>query len=176
MAGRNTYGAVLADIGGTNARFAVLRDNTLGSIAHLAVADHLQFEDALEAFLARQPDRARLLDGARPGRRAGRIPVPVPGFGVWALDSLRRANRYTEITRDQFNYLSYGRVMDTTRMRSELGYQPKWSTAEAFDDYVRGRGLTPIIDPHRVRSLEGRTVALAQRWGSRNPIPWGGVR
>jgi UDP-glucose 4-epimerase len=109
-------------------------------------------------------------------RRAGRIPVPVPGFGVWALDSLRRANRYHEINREQFNYLSYGRVMDTNRMRSELGYQPKWTTAEAFDDYVRGRGLTPIIDPHRVRFLEGRAIALAQRWGSRNPIPWGGVR
>lgn len=109
-------------------------------------------------------------------RRAGRIPLPVPGFGVWALDSLRRANRYNEISRDQFDYLSYGRVMDTSRMRSELGYQPKWSTAEAFDDYVRGRSLTPIIDPHRVRSWEGRAISLAQRWGSRNPIPWGGVR
>jgi UDP-glucose 4-epimerase len=109
-------------------------------------------------------------------RRAGRIALPVPGFGVWALDSLRRANRYTEISRDQFDYLSYGRVMDTARMRSELGYEPKWTTAEAFDDYVRGRGLTPIIDPHRVRSLEGRAIATAQRWGSRNPIPWGGVR
>ncbi|OBF51266.1 hypothetical protein A5756_19925 [Mycobacterium sp. 852002-53434_SCH5985345] len=109
-------------------------------------------------------------------RRAGRIPLPVPGFGVWALDSLRRANRYNEISRDQFAYLSYGRVMDTTRMRSELGYQPKWTTAEAFDDYVRGRGMTPIIDPHRVRSLEGRAISLAQRWGSRNPVPWGGVR
>ena len=109
-------------------------------------------------------------------RRAGRIPVPLPGFGGWALDSLRRANRYTEISRDQFAYLSFGRVMDTARMRSELGYQPKWTTAEAFDDYVRGRGLTPIIDPHRVHSLEGRVIAIAQRWGSRNPIPRGGVR
>ncbi|QUR66253.1 SDR family oxidoreductase [Mycobacterium spongiae] len=109
-------------------------------------------------------------------RRAGRIPVPVPVFGVFALDSLRRANRYTDIGRDQFAYLSYGRVMDTTRMRSELDYQPKWSTAQAFDDYLRGRGLTPIIDPHQVRSWEARAVALAQRWGSRNPIPWGGVR
>jgi UDP-glucose 4-epimerase len=109
-------------------------------------------------------------------RRAGRIPLPVPGFGVWALDSLRRANRYNEISRDQFDYLSYGRVMDTSRMRSELGYQPKWSTAEAFDDYVRGRSLTPIIDPLRVRSWEDRAISLAQRWGSRNPIPWGGVR
>ena len=109
-------------------------------------------------------------------RRAGRIPLPVPGFGVWALDSLRRANQYTEINREQFDYLSYGRVMDTTRMRTELGFMPKWTTAEAFDDYVRGRGLTPIIDPDWVRSLESRAVAVAQRWGSRNPIPWGGER
>ena len=55
--------------------------------------------------------------------------------------------------------------MDTTRMRTELGYQPKWSTMEAFDDYVRGRGLTPIIDPRWVRSVESRAVAAAQRLG-----------
>src|SRR6201996_759900 len=103
-------------------------------------------------------------------RRAGRIPLPVPGFGLWALDSLRRANHYNEITRDQFNYLSYGRVMDTTRMSTELEFQPKWTTAEAFDDYVRGRGLTPIIDPEWVRSIEGRAVAAAQRFGGRTKI------
>ncbi|OHU99875.1 SDR family oxidoreductase [Mycobacterium talmoniae] len=100
-------------------------------------------------------------------RRSGRIPVPVPGFGLWAVDSLRRANRYTEINREQLDYLSFGRVMDTTRMRDDLGYSPKWSTAEAFDDYLRGRDLTPIIDPQWVRSLERRAVAAAQRWGSR---------
>jgi UDP-glucose 4-epimerase len=98
-------------------------------------------------------------------RRSGRIPLPVPGFGVWAIDSLRRATRYTEVTREQLNYLSYGRVMDTTRMRVDLGYSPKWTTLEAFDDYFRGRNLTPIIDPRWVRSLESRAVAAAQRWG-----------
>ena len=70
-----------------------------------------------------------------------------------------------ELNRDQLDYMSYGRVMDTTRMRTELGYQPKWTTMEAFDDYVRGRGLTPIIDPRWVRSVEGRAVAVAQRLG-----------
>lgn len=99
-------------------------------------------------------------------RRAGRVPMPVPGFAVWAIDSLRKATRATELSREQIDYLSYGRVMDTTRMRAELGYIPKWTTAEAFDDYVRGRGLTPIIDPRWVRSLERRAVAAAQRWGN----------
>ena len=35
-----------------------------------------------------------------------------------------------------------------------------------IDAYVRGRGLTPIIDPRWVLSTEKRAVALAQRWGS----------
>jgi UDP-glucose 4-epimerase len=99
-------------------------------------------------------------------RRSGRVPLPVPGLGVWALDSLRRATHNTEITREQLDYLSYGRVMDTARMRTELGFNPKWTTLEAFDDYVRGRGLMPIINPRWVRSLESRAVAAAQRWGN----------
>jgi UDP-glucose 4-epimerase len=98
-------------------------------------------------------------------RRSGRIPLPVPRSALWAVDSLRRATRSTELDSDQLDYLSYGRVMDTARMRNDLGYTPKWTTAEAFDDYVRGRGLTPIIDPRWVLSMESRAVAAAQRWG-----------
>jgi UDP-glucose 4-epimerase len=98
-------------------------------------------------------------------RRSGRIPLPVPRSALWAVDSLRRATRYTELDREQLDYLSYGRVMDTTRMRNDLGFSPKWTTVEAFDDYVRGRGLTPIIDPKWVRSVESRAVSAAQRWG-----------
>lgn len=98
-------------------------------------------------------------------RRSGRMGLPVPRSGLTLVDSLLRATRYTELDREQLNYLSYGRVMDTTRMREVLGYNPKWTTAEAFDDYVRGRGLTPIVDPRLVRSIEDRAVAVAQRWG-----------
>src|SRR5712675_1576158 len=98
-------------------------------------------------------------------RRSGRVPLPVPRSALAAVDSLMRATRYTELDREQLNYVSFGRVMDTARMRKDLGYSPKWTTAEAFDDYVRGRGLTPIIDPRWVLSVENRAVAAAQRWG-----------
>ncbi|WP_343602649.1 SDR family oxidoreductase [Mycobacterium sp.] len=109
-------------------------------------------------------------------RRAGRIPLPIPGFAVWTLDSLRKANRYSEINREQLEYLSYGRVMDTTRMRNELAYHTKWTTEQAFDDYLRGRNLSPIIRPELVLSLEGRAVAAAHRVGGWKPIPFGGGR
>ncbi|MEB3069806.1 SDR family oxidoreductase [[Mycobacterium] vasticus] len=101
-------------------------------------------------------------------RRAGRVTLPLPGFGLWAMDSLRRVGNATEINRGQLDYLSFGRVMDTTRMRSDLGYSAKWTTAEAFDDYIRGRDLNPIIDPEWVRSVERRTVSVAQRLGRIN--------
>jgi glucokinase len=48
---------VLGDIGGTNARFAVLSGDRLGPIEHLAVRDYMHFADALAAFLARRPSR-----------------------------------------------------------------------------------------------------------------------
>lgn len=44
-------GIVLADIGGTNVRFSIFHDGSLGPIAHLRVAHYRQFGDALDAFL-----------------------------------------------------------------------------------------------------------------------------
>jgi glucokinase len=48
---------VLADVGGTNVRFAVLTGNELGPIEHMAVRDHARFADALGVFMARQTER-----------------------------------------------------------------------------------------------------------------------
>src|SRR3546814_5576013 len=45
--------ALLADVGGTNARFALLRDGTLGSVIHLMVADHPSAYEAVAAALER---------------------------------------------------------------------------------------------------------------------------
>lgn len=51
---------LLADVGGTNVRFAVLRGGELGPIAHMAVRDHRSFADALAIFLDTQTDRAAI--------------------------------------------------------------------------------------------------------------------
>jgi glucokinase len=47
---------LLADVGGTNVRFAVLGRAGLGSVAHLAVNDYQNFADGLAAFMALQPN------------------------------------------------------------------------------------------------------------------------
>jgi glucokinase len=54
---KRTRGRVLlSDIGGTNARFAVLDDGQVGVIAHLAVKDHATFHAALDDYLGRLAD------------------------------------------------------------------------------------------------------------------------
>jgi glucokinase len=55
---RNDYDrVVLADVGGTHVRFALLTGGALGSIDHLEVRDYARFTDALSAFMARQAER-----------------------------------------------------------------------------------------------------------------------
>src|SRR3972149_6450457 len=51
---------VLADVGGTNVRFALLMGGVLDPIEHLAVRDPKDFSDALDAFMSRQSERAAI--------------------------------------------------------------------------------------------------------------------
>lgn len=53
-----TEHVLLADVGGTNVRFAVLTDGAIGTIEHIRVADHPQFDDALAAYFEGHSGRA----------------------------------------------------------------------------------------------------------------------
>lgn len=53
-------GIALADVGGTNVRFAVLTRGTLGKVEHLTTADFGSFDDALGNFLSRQHEREKI--------------------------------------------------------------------------------------------------------------------
>src|SRR5262249_45697754 len=52
----NAGDVVLADVGGTNVRFALLTGGAVTRVEHMEVAEHKTFVDALAAYLARQPD------------------------------------------------------------------------------------------------------------------------
>ena len=68
---------------------------------------------------------------------------------------------------EQVRFLTYGRGMDTTRMREVLQFEPRFTTQAAFDDFVAGRGLNRLATPERVAAVEaGLLSALgAQRAG-----------
>jgi UDP-glucose 4-epimerase len=79
-------------------------------------------------------------------RRAGRVPLPVPRSAIPAMTKLFGGSRAVDSASDQIRYLNYGRVVDTIRLKTAFGFFPRWTTAEAFDDYVRGSGHRPLLD------------------------------
>ncbi len=84
---------LLADIGGTNARFALLADGVIGPVSVLPVADHPTITAAVGAFLGdRRPDAAVI--GA-----AG----PVRG--------------------DRVTMLNAGRIVDAAELRATFGFR-----------------------------------------------------
>lgn len=94
-------------------------------------------------------------------RRAGRLSVPVASPFVGTLGSILRRGGFVDFSPEQVRFLTYGRGVDTTRLHSRFGFTPKFTTEQAFDDFVEGRGLRGFITPDRVSAIEERLGALA---------------
>jgi UDP-glucose 4-epimerase len=96
-------------------------------------------------------------------RRAGRVALPVPGPAVGPVSRIFRGARLVDFSPEQMRFLNFGRVVCTARLRDEFGFTPRWTTVDAFDDYVRGRGLRPVIPPERVEAVERGVLTAARR-------------
>ena len=96
-------------------------------------------------------------------RRVGAIAVPVPGPAVGIVARLLRSAQIVDYSPEQLKLLNFGRVLDTTRLRAEFGFTPRWTTAQAFDDYVHGRALRPTIDPEWAATAQRCVLGLAAR-------------
>ncbi|MFC5382537.1 NAD-dependent epimerase/dehydratase family protein [Aquipuribacter nitratireducens] len=99
---------------------------------------------------------------------AGRPVVGVPErFAGAAARWLTRAGA-AELTVEDLRLLGYGRVLDTTRCRTELGFVPARTTRQAFEDFCashRLRGVRPAVDlvAEELRSAVVDTVASLER-------------
>lgn len=85
-------------------------------------------------------------------RRAGRIAFPVVEPGLSAVAGFAKSSGALDFSLDQLDLFVHGRVVDTTRLIEEFGFEPR-STAAAFDDFIRGAGYGPL-SPDRVRGAE----------------------
>ncbi|MFI5958256.1 NAD-dependent epimerase/dehydratase family protein [Cryptosporangium sp. NPDC051539] len=96
-------------------------------------------------------------------RRAGRVPLPVPSFTTPYLGMVVRQAGAIDFSAEQTRMLTYGRVVDITRLQQEFGVTPAYTTAGAFDDFVRGSDLASVLSSENLGVLE-RT--LTARWSA----------
>nr|WP_237706639.1 NAD-dependent epimerase/dehydratase family protein [Kribbella flavida] len=77
-------------------------------------------------------------------RRLGRPVLRLPSFTASSTAAVVRRARLADFSPDQITFLTYGRAVDTTRMRTEFGFEPKYSTASAFDDFRDSLGTGAV--------------------------------
>jgi len=90
-------------------------------------------------------------------RRAGRVPLPVPPPAVATVGRLLSAAGVGAFAPERLRLLGIGQVVDTTRLRTAFGFTPRWTTVQAFDDFVRGRALRPLLGPGQLAAAERLT-------------------
>jgi UDP-glucose 4-epimerase len=107
----------------------------------------LHEDDAVEALrLATVTHRPGVVNVAGEGvvsltqllRRAGRVPVAVPSAALNVVGTLVRNSGTLDVTAEGSRYLNFGRVVDTNRLRTEFGYQPRYSTADTVEAFLTG--------------------------------------
>lgn len=137
---------VVPTVLGFDARLQLLHeDDLLRAMRHATVAGvHGTFNVAGDGIL--------MLSQAL--RRLGRVSLPMPPVAVQQVGSVFRQFRMADFSAEQTNYLTYGRGVDTWRMRTVLGFEPEHTTDSSFDDMRRGMRPGPV---------DGRRVAAAER-------------
>jgi UDP-glucose 4-epimerase len=91
-------------------------------------------------------------------RRAGRPDVVVPQTAVSLVGGLFRRFGLVDFSPEQLRFLEHGRVVDTTRLTTQFGYTPKYTTAEAFDEFVRTRITRRYLPQRQLAALESAVL------------------
>jgi UDP-glucose 4-epimerase len=106
-------------------------------------------DDALEALVAavRRPVRGSVnvageatIGLTRMVRMAGRPTLPVPPALFGPTISLAHRAGLFDFSDDFRRLLRHGRAVDIARLIDEVGFKPRYSTAEAVQDWVRKQG------------------------------------
>jgi UDP-glucose 4-epimerase len=78
-------------------------------------------------------------------RRLGRPGISVPQFALNGAGAVLKQLGVNGPPPDLAGFLTFGRGVDTTRMRRVLGFEPSYSTPAAFADFARS--VTPGLVP-----------------------------
>ncbi|MGL5930279.1 MAG: NAD-dependent epimerase/dehydratase family protein [Dermatophilaceae bacterium] len=70
----------------------------------------------------------------------GRPVLPVPLGAAGMVGGVTRRLGLADFSPDQMSFLAFGRGLDTTRMRSVLGLEPRFTSRAAFEDFARTMG------------------------------------
>jgi UDP-glucose 4-epimerase len=135
----------------------------------------LHESDAVEVIrLATVSDRPGTVNVAGDGvlvlsqliRRVGRLRLPVPARAISLVGTLVHNTGVLEFSAEQASFLNYGRVVDTSRLKTSFGYTPDYTTAQALDSYLEARPGLPRLAQGALEALESTGRRLRRSIGT----------
>ncbi|NLT53925.1 MAG: NAD-dependent epimerase/dehydratase family protein [Actinomycetales bacterium] len=107
-------------------------------------------------------------------RMTGRPAAPVPPPLTGAVGRVLRRFGSGDLSVDAVRFLRHGRGLDTTRMRTVLGFEPKLTSRDAFADFVEAACLCGPLSSGSVATAERRILDLLGRFTA--PVTAGEAR
>jgi UDP-glucose 4-epimerase len=86
-------------------------------------------------------DGVMLLSQAVRRLRKPSLSMPAPAVG--GVAALLKSARMADFSPEQLGFLTFGRGIDTSRMRTALGFEPDFDTAQTFADFAGSTGNGP---------------------------------
>jgi UDP-glucose 4-epimerase len=99
-------------------------------------------------------------------RRAGRVEVPVWSPLVGVAGRWVRRGGFADFSPEQIRLLTHGRAVDTTRLVTRFGFTPRFTTEQAFDDFVHARRLNNVLSPDLVTGAETVAGRILSGWSA----------
>jgi UDP-glucose 4-epimerase len=99
-------------------------------------------------------------------RRSGRVAMPILEPGMSALAGFAKSIGPRGFSLDQLDLFVHGRVVDTSRLIEEFGFEPR-TTADAFADFLRGHAAGRLLPREAVAAAEREILAQIRQVRSR---------
>ena len=99
-------------------------------------------------------------------RRAGRVEFPVVPPLVGLVGRWVRRGGFADFSPEQIRLLTHGRAIDTTRLKREFGFEPRFTTEAAFADFVLARRLNNVLSPELVSGAESVAGRILSGWSA----------
>ena len=96
-------------------------------------------------------------------RMAGKAPFPVLLPLMGPLASAIRRTGLVDFSPEQVSFLLYGRVGDVNRLKTTFGYTPRYTTIEAFNDFIEKRKLAKLFSEEQAEQWERELYTFLAR-------------
>jgi UDP-glucose 4-epimerase len=99
-------------------------------------------------------------------RRAGRVEFPVIPPLVGLVGRWVRRGGFADFSPEQIRLLTHGRAIDTTRLRRQFAFEPRFTTEATFEDFVTARRLNNVLSPELVSGAESVAGRILTGWSA----------